>query len=77
MRSRLSSERRKLKLTQAELAERINLSVIYVRKLESGSRNPSVSTMLKFQEFFNIPMQDLFPDIFQVPSDTKCIKKII
>lgn len=73
MRHTLVLYRRKYSLTQAQLAVKLGISEIYVRKLESGSRNPSVSTMLLYQNFFKVPMQKLFPDIFEVNNDTKCI----
>lgn len=73
MRQTLMLCRRKFSLTQAQLADKLNLSEVYVRKLENGSRNPSVSTMILYEKLFEVPMQELFPDVFQIKNDTKCI----
>lgn len=66
MRSKLLEKRLELGLTRSELAEIVGLSEIFVRKLENGSRNPSVTTMLKFQVYYGESMQKLFPDVFQL-----------
>lgn len=50
--------------TRKEVASNIGLSEIFVRKLEEGGRNPSIKTMLKFQELYGEPIENLFPDIF-------------
>jgi transcriptional regulator with XRE-family HTH domain len=42
---RIRSLREKRGLTQAGLAERTGLSVIFVRKLETGERNASFETL--------------------------------
>lgn len=77
MRSKLIEQRKNLNLTQVELAEKLNISEVYVRKLEKGTRNPSISLMIKIEKFYGIPMKELFPDIFFTKSDTKRIEKQI
>jgi len=42
---RIKALREKRGLTQAELAERTGLSVIFVRKVEAGERNASFETL--------------------------------
>lgn len=76
MREELIKLRKTKKLTQAQLADKLGISEIYVRKLEQGSRNPSVNTMLKFEQFFDVSMKELFSDIFFTNNDTKCIKSL-
>lgn len=76
MREKLIEKRKSLGLTQVELSKKLGISEVYVRKLESGGRNPSVSTMLKFETLYGVPMKELFPDIFLIKNDTKCIKKL-
>lgn len=76
MRKYLIMLRKKNNLTQSELAKKLNISEVYVRKLEQGSRNPSVNTMLKYEQFFEEPMKSMFSDIFFTNNDTKCIKNI-
>lgn len=76
MREKLIEKRKLLGLTQVELSKKLGISEVYVRKLESGGRNPSVFTMLKFETLYGVPMKELFPDIFLIKNDTKCIKKL-
>ncbi|MGX5538185.1 helix-turn-helix transcriptional regulator [Bacillus wiedmannii] len=74
MRKRLVNERTSRKLTQEGLAEALDLSTVFVRKIEKGERNPSVKTMKKYQSFFGVRVTELFPDIFNEFDDTKCIE---
>ncbi|PHC86007.1 transcriptional regulator [Bacillus wiedmannii] len=74
MRKRLINERASRDLTQEELALALNLSTIFIRKVEKGERNPSVKTMKAYQSFFGVRATELFPDIFNDFDDTKCIK---
>lgn len=76
MRAKLVECRKSLSLTQVELAENLGISEVYVRKLESGTRNPSIALMIKIEKLFGISMKELFPDIFFNSNDTKCIKKL-
>ncbi|WP_342510526.1 helix-turn-helix transcriptional regulator [Sporosarcina sp. FSL K6-1522] len=73
MREVLIEKRQQKELTQLEVAEKIGVSEVFVRKIEKGDRNPSVETMLKFESLYSTSMRLLFPDIFQVSIDTKCI----
>jgi len=63
-RERLILERKKRNKTQAEIAEALGISEVYVRKLESGCVKPGRDTMLKFEAFYNLGLKKLFPDIF-------------
>ncbi|MFF2885086.1 helix-turn-helix transcriptional regulator [Bacillus toyonensis] len=74
MRKRLINERTARKLTQEDLAVALNLSTVFIRKIEKGERNPSVKTMKIYQSFFGVRVTELFPDIFNDFNDTKCIK---
>ncbi|TCW59034.1 helix-turn-helix protein [Bacillus thuringiensis] len=74
MRKRLIDERTARSLTQKELAVALNLSTVFVRKVEKGERNPSVKTMKVYQRFFGVRVTELFPDIFNDFDDTKRIK---
>lgn len=64
-------------LTQKELAEKLGISTVYVRKLEKGVVNPGRDTMLDYEEFFDVDMRKLFPDLFLRKNDKKFIKKQI
>ena len=42
---RIKALRERRGLTQAQLADRVDLSVIFIRKLEAGERNASFETL--------------------------------
>lgn len=74
MRQKLVEERNKKGLTQKQVATAIGISEVFVRKIEKGLRNPGRETMLKFEQFYGISDRKLFPDLFQIVNDTKCIE---
>lgn len=51
--------------TQAEVAGDLNISEIYVRKLEAGHSHPGRKLMIKFERYYGKSAQDLFPDLFE------------
>lgn len=75
MREELIKLRKQNHLTQFQLAQILGISEVYVRKLEKGTRNPSISLMLKIEVVFGVSMKEIFPDIFLLTNDTKCIEK--
>lgn len=75
MRERLILERQKNDWTQKQVAEKLQISEVYVRKIEKGERNPGRETMLKFERLFSISDRLLFPDLFFANNDTDCIIK--
>lgn len=66
-----------LGLTQHELASKLGISAIYVRKIEKGVVKPGRNTLVVYENFFKKSMKDMFPDIFFGTIDTKFIKKIV
>lgn len=56
--------RRKLNLTQERLAELSDLSISYIKQIESckGYRNLTLTTMLKLSKTLNISINDLFKE---------------
>lgn len=70
----LKQLRLKQNLTQQELAKKLDISTVYVRKLEKGVANPGRETMLKYESFFEVDMRKLFPDLFFDSDDKKFIK---
>lgn len=73
-RTELLRLRHKHELTQQELAEKLGISTVYVRKLEKGVVSPGRETLVKYERFFEVDMKELFPDIFFDPYDKKVIK---
>ncbi|WP_432687570.1 helix-turn-helix domain-containing protein [Roseovarius tibetensis] len=55
----LSGEREKAQLTQEELAERADVSARFISFLETGRRQPSLSTLYALSKGLHIRMQDL------------------
>jgi len=51
----LKQRRKALGLTQEQLADRLSCSPVYLRKLESGERRPSVQMVDQLSTTFNIP----------------------
>lgn len=72
-RMNLIKERKKMDLTQKDLALEIGISEVMIRKLEAGNRNPSTETAKKFAVFYKKELDYLFPDIFLIDFDTKHI----
>lgn len=73
-RTTLLQLRKKYKLTQQELAEKLGISTVYVRKLEKGVVNPGRETLVKYESFFKTDMKKMFPDLFFNTNDKKLIK---
>lgn len=76
MRIRLAEERQSRKWSQKIVAVQLDISEVYVRKLEKGTRNPGRDLMLKFENLYSVSARKLFPDLFEVDDDTKCINDI-
>ncbi|MCI3027730.1 helix-turn-helix transcriptional regulator [Desemzia sp. C1] len=71
MRSNLVKERKSKDLTRSELADKLGIAEITVRKIEEGNRNPSPQMAKKFALFYKKELDYLFPDIFLIKFDTK------
>lgn len=68
----VKSERLKHKMTRKQLAEKLNISVAYIRKIEGGYM-PRPYVMARYQAVFNKSVKELFPDYFSVFNDNKFI----
>jgi len=62
-RTRLIAERKKLKLTQAQLAEKLNVSKATISHLENSRVNPGFELSIKYEELLNLSFEILFPDL--------------
>jgi len=60
MKNTLKVERAKKNITQAELAEELNVSRLTIHSIETGKFNPSVQLALKMALFFEISVEELF-----------------
>lgn len=75
MRHNLIKARTSRELSQKELADILDLTQQAVSLLETGSRKPALIVAKKLEDFFNIPMEELFPDIFLDNHTTICNEK--
>ncbi|HBI2123322.1 TPA: helix-turn-helix transcriptional regulator, partial [Listeria monocytogenes] len=64
MRTSFKLIRNKNGLTQKELAEKVGLAEISIRKIENGERDPSINTAVRISKILNTKMEIIFPDIF-------------
>jgi putative transcriptional regulator len=60
MRNTIKVERAKKNITQADLAEAIDVSRLTIHSIETGKFNPSILIALKIARFFDIPVDELF-----------------
>lgn len=60
MRNTLKVERARKDITQAELADSVNVSRLTIHSIETGKFNPSVQLALKLARYFNVQVEDLF-----------------
>ncbi len=60
MRNRIRVERAELNITQAELAERIQVSRQTINAMESNKYVPSTILALKIARIFNKPVEQIF-----------------
>jgi len=60
MRNTIKVQRAKKDITQADLAEAIDVSRLTIHSIETGKFNPSVLTALRIARYFDIPVDELF-----------------
>ncbi|HUS87647.1 MAG TPA: helix-turn-helix transcriptional regulator [Bacteroidales bacterium] len=60
MRNTIKVERAKKNITQADLAEVIDVSRLTIHSIEVGKFNPSIMIALKIARFFGISVDELF-----------------
>ncbi|MEK8206740.1 transcriptional regulator [Paenibacillus odorifer] len=47
-----------------KVAADLNISVVYLRMLETGALKPGRDLMLRISNYFEKPLEYLFPDLF-------------
>ena len=52
--------RKRMGYTQAELAERLDLSANFIAHLERGSRRPSLDTLIALSDLLQVPLDAFF-----------------
>lgn len=66
---RIREERKRLKLTQEKLAERIDLSEAYIGQIERGERILSLDTLLKITDQFGVTVDYLINNSLDLNDD--------
>jgi len=60
LRSKLKKYRKSAKMTQEDLAEKVNLSRAYIGYIEQGRNTPSLETLEKIAKALRVKLPDLF-----------------
>jgi putative transcriptional regulator len=60
MRNTIKVERAKKNMTQADLAQQVNVSKQTINSIETGRFVPSTVLALKIARFFNVPLESIF-----------------
>lgn len=60
MRNTIKVERAKKNITQAKLAEILQVSRLTVHSIETGKFHPSILTVLKMARYFEVSVEELF-----------------
>jgi transcriptional regulator with XRE-family HTH domain len=57
---RVKQLRRAKHLTQAQVAERLDMSINYISQIETGEASPSFETIVKLAKGLEVPIRELF-----------------
>lgn len=61
MKNRLAERRKELKLMQEQVAQKLNMSLVYYQGLEYGLHEPSVYVALRIARALDTTVEELFP----------------
>ena len=61
--NRIKEYRQRSHLTQQQLSEKIGVSISTVYQMEKGHKIPSLRNAFKLANFFNVPIEDIFPEL--------------
>jgi len=56
----IKEQRKKTGLTQAELAEKINVDPKYISRLETGTSTPSITTVIRISQILKTDISNFF-----------------
>ncbi len=60
--NRIKKARIKCRLTQAQLAEKVDISNVYMSELERGIKAPALPLLIRFSEALNVSLDSLLRD---------------
>ena len=58
----IRAKRKKREFTQEKLAERADLSTVFISRVECGKESPSVDSLVKIAKALNVRVRDLVAD---------------
>lgn len=73
----IASYRKRLQLTQAGLAEKLNYSDKAVSKWERGESAPDVQTLVQLADLFDVTVNDLLVDPNQLPENPGTVERVM
>lgn len=73
----IASYRKRLRLTQAGLAEKMNYSDKAVSKWERGDSAPDVVTLVQLAELFDVTVNDLLVDPNELPANLGKVEQVM
>lgn len=73
----IASYRKRMRLTQAGLAERLNYSDKAVSKWERGESAPDVQTLVQLAELYEVSVNDLLVDPNELPENTGTVERVM
>jgi len=76
---RIREERKRLKLTQEELAEKADITANFLGHIERGTKRPTLNTLKKIADVLQIPMAALFTTekTYRLPREDLFIKRFM
>lgn len=75
--SNIASYRKRMQLTQAGLAEKLNYSDKAISKWERGESAPDVLTLTQLAELFDVTVNDLLVDPDELPENTSAVERVL
>ncbi len=73
----IASYRKRLRLTQVGLAEKLNYSDKAVSKWERGESAPDVQTLVQLAELFEVSVNDLLVDPNELPENPGTVERVM
>ena len=75
--AKIASYRKRMQLTQAGLAEKLNYSDKAVSKWERGESAPDVQTMVLLADLFDVTVNDLLVDPNALPENPGTVERVL
>jgi transcriptional regulator with XRE-family HTH domain len=73
----IAAYRKRLRMTQAGLAEKLNYSDKAVSKWERGESVPDVQTLMQLADLFDITVNELLVDPNELPENTGAVERVM